>query len=120
MALPVTPNDPRSSVEVIKEFLQSLHEFSQGPNVTSAPISFPNKSQKASWIKEFDKQVEDEDEDVEVEKTEFTQYLTFSESFAEKSEDNTMNCIALLNRPVENWVGKIKEETDWPVAPWHQ
>ncbi|MCJ1464767.1 hypothetical protein MMC07_003380 [Pseudocyphellaria aurata] len=89
MALPVTPTDPWSSIEVIKEFLQSPHEFPQGPNVTSAPISFPNKSPKASWIKEFNKPVEDEDEVVP--KTDFTQCLTYSESFAEKSKDNTMN-----------------------------
>ena len=119
MALPVTPTNPKSSVEVIKEFLRSLHEFPQGPNVTSVPLSFPNKFQKAGWVKHFKEQEEAEDEDEDVEDRDYIQYLTFSEAFAEGSKEDTMNRIGLLNRPVGNWVGKTKAETDWPVAPWH-
>ncbi|MCJ1462233.1 hypothetical protein MMC07_000833 [Pseudocyphellaria aurata] len=110
MALPATLTNPYSSVEEIKYFLQSLQEFPGSPHGISAPISFPNGNQKASWIKEFtnsdknEDEDEDEDEDGdededenedgdedEGKKMDFTECFTYSESFGEKSKDNTTN-----------------------------
>ncbi|MCJ1461406.1 hypothetical protein MMC07_000003 [Pseudocyphellaria aurata] len=60
-----------------------------------------------------------EEEEMEKSHMDFSQYFTYSEAFAEKYKANTKNRIALLNRPMENWVGITKEKTNWTKAPWH-
>lgn len=115
MALPLTPTNPKAPVGEIKMFLKSLHEFPDGPSVTSAPISFASKLQKVGWINEWEKNLKDGQKP----NMDFGQYFTYCESLGEKYKDGTRNRIGLVNRPVDNWVGKTKAETDYHVAAWH-
>ncbi|MCJ1463692.1 hypothetical protein MMC07_002301 [Pseudocyphellaria aurata] len=118
MALPATPTDPYATVDAIKDFLPSLHKFPGSPHVISAPISFLDKYQKTSWIKAFTKPDKDKDGNDGDERMDFTKCFTYSDSFGEKSKDNSTNRIGLLNRPLKNWVGKTHAETDWTHAAW--
>ena len=87
-------------------FHASLHEYPQGPSVTSSPISFTDSNQKEIWISYFPK-------------VNFWKHFTYSEPFAEKYKDNTRNRISLFQQPAENWVGVPEDKISWTYAAWH-
>ena len=105
MAIRPTPTDPESSTEAIQQFLQSLDQHLQGPNICSLPISFSNTKQKAGWLERF---------------PQFEDNLTYSRLFLETSRKKDIkNSLALFQRPMERWVGVPEEKINWTYADFH-